>query len=1396
MTSPSPPSQLKTVALHSSFATTTTATVATSSESLKSSLVPSAPSNLLSSGTTPIVTAKPTQPVTPSEPSSLVVSKPVPLESSKPSSTLTSVIPLETSSYLSVETTSVESSVASSLESISVPNSTMLSLPIALESGPSSLGSVTTALDSEPSSHPSDPTSGESCSLPDVPCVEISKETVMEIQVGVVEDGNLDSGANISFPFSDSAVETNFLFSDTLVLDQLLNSSGGKIVNLVATEGPDGSMTLSATDMGDGGDINDEHSDEVKGIENEFEKIKKSIHDIHSQVDSDINNVDEIVSQRGAEEESSPVSGGQEQVLSPIKLHKSKAAMAALTNNMEEDSLESIERQIEEHTKESGGDLVNYFEMRLKEFETEIAQESGKESLSNEIVVADEINIATENEIVDSVSENVVSGTLHEVVESVAMPESKEQAEKLETSNCESVSDLEFNSTNDVADSSNNANASEIKMGKVKKKRKRDCPGTSWFGCSNFRSKVKKRKIEEKKADGKEKGFENTSEPLNSDRVNLTSPSQRRSKRLKSNSKNLPTPSTKSGTHRASQSSPVERTASTPSRTRSSADLSSPPAQRTASTPSCTLSASQPSSPSPKRRSERLESSPNQSVKVRSVRVRLSKLQTTPKASCSQRFMCGKCSLIFKTELERQTHRTEIHGAGEQTGHLISRLEDPPHSKQGIPLKRSKRQEGIKNSSKEVNALEGIVKIENSRSSIRVPRKAAAKAQGRVAEFVKQMKTKFEDESSEAEGDLSDGSDDNYDVKNEAEVFALYKVANDGKRQCFKCNVCEETFVGRDEVESHVVTEHQDEMLAVEDDEEDLDDVESSDYEEESDDDDDCENEKRRYKKRSKTPLLGHRRLHLEPWPNMVSMEHRFRSRFFHLNDFLCFSANLTSWVAEKGDTSFFPGSNISSRFTVSNITSKDEEEVKILSRFSGGLVNDNPIMFCGGPISAMAWCPGNHEEQVLAVVSKLDFDATKQGEEKGGKGLIQFWRMGKLGMEGGGDSPVLQFSVGHHYGCVREVEWCPSLGRDLGRLGLIGAACGDGSVRVWTIPSLDKVQEDGVLYIREADMSLVCGEEKVGQCLTLSWYKGPGHNYIAASFSSGLVCIWYLATMSSLLKNGSTLLPVQSWLAHTGSVTGLSLCPGEEEKPKYLITGGSDRCYRFWDLTNVAVPLQEVKRGLVSGVKWIPGWNGGSVTYDDVYLQGHTQSIITETGYYSTKPSPVLAQNSSVLDQDMSHWVGTIAIGTAAGELVVFAVPPLDRNLEHDKNLGQRRTYVYRTEVAKDTKEQMDLRKYEDMKEVSMLKFIDMPITKSTMDISTMKDMVRVRVAERMDVEDLTCFPLASITKVAWNNNLGSQLWLVSGGQSGLVRAHCVQVLNTVRIKEALKEVVMEERT
>merc|ERR1719186_1421848 len=123
-------------------------------------------------------------------------------------------------------------------------------------------------------------------SKPEVPCVEITQENVTEIKVRVVEDGSVDASidgvANISFPLNDASLGTSFLLGNNLEHDELLNSSGGEVVNLVATEGPDGTMTL-VTNNGYGVDDNCGGKTQIEVMENELKSMKKNMEEIRNE---------------------------------------------------------------------------------------------------------------------------------------------------------------------------------------------------------------------------------------------------------------------------------------------------------------------------------------------------------------------------------------------------------------------------------------------------------------------------------------------------------------------------------------------------------------------------------------------------------------------------------------------------------------------------------------------------------------------------------------------------------------------------------------------------------------------------------------------------------------------------------------------------------------------------------------------------------------------------------------------------------------------------------------------------------------------------------------------------------------------------------------------------------
>ena len=548
----------------------------------------------------------------------------------------------------------------------------------------------------------------------------------------------MDGGANISFPFNDSSVETSFLLSDNLVLDQLLNSSGGRVLNMVATEGPDGRMTLvTHSEVGDGED-DDVQDAEVEVMENELKVIKKSMDEIQTEVDTNLAKIASPTKEDEMEVVTEAESGQNDEIciFSPVKLDRSRTTSAVISD-MVEDSLDNLEKGIEESTEESRGDLVDYFEMRLKEFESEIVQQGSGEEKEVEVAKADATNIATNVAISETVRDNNILNTEMKSV----MTDNSEELKKDEGIIPEIDTE---NNTETVVEADNSSNDIETDTIKIRKKRKKDCPGTTWFGSSS-RRQGKKRKVDEvQKAEevNKMEKAEKVSSAV-SDQGKISSPNRKRwSGRLQSN--------------------PTKSSSATP-------PPSSPPAT--------------PSAPS---------------------------ASSTPK----QQFRCGRCSSILKSERRWKEHRAAVHGgkarlAKDPLGQDFTLAEEEQAFKKAFSFSKqvscprcnnvfftlkSKLVNHLKKCKVEEASLKGTLpssaeeltldKI-SARSESKVKRKAATKAQGRVAEFVRQMKTKFEGESSEADADedISEDSDDNYDVKNEAEVSALYKlVRNDAKR--------------------------------------------------------------------------------------------------------------------------------------------------------------------------------------------------------------------------------------------------------------------------------------------------------------------------------------------------------------------------------------------------------------------------------------------------------------------------------------------------------------------------------------------------------------------------------------------------------------------------------------
>ena len=144
-------------------------------------------------------------------------------------------------------------------------------------------------------------------------------------------------------------------------------------------------------------------------------------------------------------------------------------------------------------------------------------------------------------------------------------------------------------------------------------------------------------------------------------------------------------------------------------------------------------------------------------------------------------------------------------------------------------------------------------------------------------------------------------------------------------------------------------------------------------------------------------------------------------------------------------------------------------------------------------------------------------------GDQTSNKSLIQLWETSPS------TNPKMRAGIAHDFGKVWCLKWLPSGGQmqassdhHLSRLGLLAAACSDGTVRIFAVPDLPS---DGGPKVYRPTRVLTLATSSVAAhrrgviCTDLAWYKGPGHKVVAAAFSSGHVGLWNLATKSPLLK-------------------------------------------------------------------------------------------------------------------------------------------------------------------------------------------------------------------------------------------------------------------------------------
>ncbi|KFV75977.1 General transcription factor 3C polypeptide 2, partial [Struthio camelus australis] len=302
------------------------------------------------------------------------------------------------------------------------------------------------------------------------------------------------------------------------------------------------------------------------------------------------------------------------------------------------------------------------------------------------------------------------------------------------------------------------------------------------------------------------------------------------------------------------------------------------------------------------------------------------------------------------------------------------------------------------------------------------------------------------------------------------------------------------------------------------------------------------------------------------------------------------------------------------------------------------------------------------------------------------------------------------------------------------------------------------------------------------GQCFSLSWMPSKPHHHLAAGFYDGTVAIWNLPTKSLLQRvcqpDGSLkLYPFRCFLAHDHAVRSIEWCKANSN---FLVTAGNDRKIKFWDLRRLYEPINSIKRFLSTEVAWLLPYNGVTVAQDNCYASYGLCGIhYIDAGYLGFKAYFVAPRKGTVWSISGSDWLNTVAAGDITGELVAAVLPDLAVNPLNIKRPSERRFPVYKADLLPCSPEGGEqalpkTRLYSEMVTKTYIRFRDTDL-RSFKNFPSREPMRRMHTQEVKAELSLPRLQLESLHKVRFSPNLDSHGWLVSGGQAGIVRAHCL---------------------
>ncbi|XP_059140419.1 general transcription factor 3C polypeptide 2-like [Physella acuta] len=484
---------------------------------------------------------------------------------------------------------------------------------------------------------------------------------------------------------------------------------------------------------------------------------------------------------------------------------------------------------------------------------------------------------------------------------------------------------------------------------------------------------------------------------------------------------------------------------------------------------------------------------------------------------------------------------------------------------------------------------------------------------------------------------------------------------------------------------------------------------------------------------------------------------------------------------------------------------------------------NGKPYCYTGGPVWALEWCPlpeGVESEQFFAVALDLTADEKLPSttNTSSGRGIVQIWSAGVLKNEKDctGDLSI-KYCIAHESGYCVSMSWCPGRCYDeeehedgsLRRLGLLAVACSDGSVLVYSLPQPNTLEaqhsKDISIYYPSPAVTLVPNSQTgCGPCLCTAWQQGGNHEQIVAGYGRGNIFVWDLVSKSPLLRvNDTTLRPLQCFKFNT---EGILSCTWNPQVPSSFATSSFDGSFCQWDTNMTYMPVGTMRQSFQLFVHRSLCWAGpmqlgffssaekfNMTDKCPVTFHGLSRNGTKNMG------TGLAVQNHAACIWDVSYcpFYEVLVSCDAIGKARLTLPPMMDVRTKAVKNHGIwyksacPMLDVYQAKLIKknDVDSQLDLLGLSrgQMSEVTgssrcfstldilgacqnfnaeeIVHYLDSPMTKDDLTLQVAKS------SGKTELEDFGGSNTNAVHKIRLNPNAWSCLWMISGGQAGLLR-------------------------